>query len=140
MPFLEMCGLALFLFALTVRGNTRKIPIVKLTTVRQVKFCNFFSFNGPSRVLFGHVTRWTGESASFTNRYLSWVDMVVHLSTASIWTLLPLYSRPDKSKRFPPFCCMVFSVRSLNPYDSCVAEGGNWVPFSYWVQLNVLLY
>ena len=37
-----------------------------------------------SQVQFGRVTRWTGESASFTNRTLSWVDSAA--STRSLPT------------------------------------------------------
>ena len=77
-----------------------------------------------SGIHLGHVTRRTGKSASFTNR---------------TWK-----SRRDgsaaKSKRFLLFCCMDFSVCSLNACNSCIPWGGNSVPYTYCVLLNVLLY
>ena len=45
------------------------------------------------RVLFGHVTRWTKESNSFTNRTLSWADIMVHSSRSAHRGLPPLHSR-----------------------------------------------
>ena len=45
--------------------------------------------------------------------------------SASTWDLPFLYSRPEKSKWFPPFCYMDFPVCSLNACDSCIAKGGN---------------
>ena len=53
-------------------------------------------------------TRWTVKFAFFTNRNLSWADLVFRSSAAKTWGLPPLYSRPEKSKWFPPFCCMEF--------------------------------
>ena len=80
-------------------------------------------------VFFGHVTRGTRKSIIREQDF--------ELTRRSGSFLLSLYSRPEKSKLFPPFCCMDFSVCSLNAWDSCIA----WVfiPDLYCVQLNVFI-
>ena len=69
-----------------------------------------------------------------------WADMVVHSSAVSSYGLPPLFSWPEKNKCFTPFCCMDFSVFSLNACDSCRAWVGNLVPYLYWIQINVIWY
>ena len=52
-------------------------------------------------------------------------DMVIRSSSVSSWGFFPLCSRPEKSKWFPSFYCIDFSVCSLNACDSYIALGGN---------------
>ena len=63
-------------------------------------------------------------------------DVVVHPAVISTWSLSPLFSRPEKSKRLPPFCFMDFSVCFLNVCDSCIARDGNLVPYSNCVKVK----
>ena len=61
------------------------------------------------------------------------------LLLVSTWNLPPLFSRPQKSEWFSPFCCMDFSLSSLKACDSCIVSGGNWIPYLYCVQLLCLI-
>ena len=88
---------------------------------------------------FGHLTRWTEESSPLTNR--SWEELTCWF-VPQRWALgVFLLYIPDlrRVSGFHLFYSMDFSVCCLNISDFCMAlGGGNWVLYSYRVQLNVL--
>ena len=84
-----------------------------------------------SRVLFGHETRRTQVSISFTNMTFEVADVVVRSSAATHMVpplFIPTFLR--SSKRFPPFYCIDWSSCSLNAL---------WLFYSLGLELSSFL-
>ena len=75
---------------------------------------NYFSFHK------SFLVTWKSETR---NQGLRRADVVLRFSAASTEAPSPLYSRPEKSKGFPPFCCMDISVCSWNACDTLYGFG-----------------
>ena len=65
---------------------------------------------------------------SFHEQVLRRAGVVIRLPQRAHGGSYSLCSRSEKSKWYPPFCCMDFSVCSLNTCDSCITKRRNLVP------------
>ena len=86
-----------------------------------ISLVTVFEELSPVTRLFGHVTRGTGNSASFTRK----ADLVIRTSHGAHGSAI-LYIPDQRTVR--GCCCMDCSFCSLKTCDSCLAESRNSVP------------
>ena len=80
-----------------------------------------------SPVPFGLVTRWTEGICLFHEQFFWEEDSLLSSEDLSPCSFIPGRRRVSG---FHFLCCIDVFVSVLNACDSCIAYGGNWVPYS----------